>query len=223
MMNNCKINKNKCRVTSKLVVYLNKEGRYVKLSSKIFFKFSSLIIIFALCVSFIIPSDEVSAAEIDDSTSTVLSDIPESVDFDLTKNEKQEFTFVDDEGNEVTYGAEPVSENVLPSDNNHVILPMASYPISSGKSTWHIYHYSGAINMSYYITISRSGSTAKITNAYNLSVTLIGYSENNRQFGFTSKKAEYTGSAILFNAFLSLSIRLTATVSGTTLKTSAKS
>ncbi len=36
-MNNCKINKNKCRVTSKLVVYLNKEGRYVKLSSKIFF------------------------------------------------------------------------------------------------------------------------------------------------------------------------------------------
>jgi len=145
-------------------------------------------------------------------------EIPESVDFDLSKNENQEFTFIDENGDEVTFGAEPVLE-----ENEGGYSTLATYPISSGYSTWKIYHYSGAINMSYYIKIYRSGSTSKITDAYNLSVTLIGYTERNKSFWFTPLKAEYSGSAALFNSVLSISIRLTATVSRSTLTTSAQS
>lgn len=141
--------------------------------------------------------------------------VPESVDFDLSKSEKQEFTFINENGEEVVYGAEPV---VVEDEVNL----FGTQKIGMGKSTWKIYWYTGAVNMAYYIDVNRTSSSTKITKAYSLSVNLVGYTESNRQFGYTSSKAEYSGTAVLFNSIGSLSIRLTATVSGSTLTTKAK-
>lgn len=172
-----------------------------------------LMVTLTLFVSMITPGLKVSAATIDPIDLT--PDTHESVNFDLNKNQKQEFTFIDENGEKVTYGAEPVI-------TEEQITPFANHTIGMGKSTWKIYWYNGAVNMSYYIDINRTSSSTRITNAYDLSVNLIGYTESNRSFGFTSSKAEYSGTAVLFNFLGSLSIRLTATVSGNTLTTKAK-
>jgi hypothetical protein len=140
--------------------------------------------------------------------------------FDLTKNEKQEFRYVDENGEEVIYGAEPVLFNEGEELTINSNLTRQN-PISYGSSTWKIYVYSGSINMSYYINIYRTSYSTKITDAYDLWTAFIGYTENNVVFGHTSTKAEYTSSANLFNSWASIRIRLTATVSGGTLTTSA--
>ena len=185
---------------------------------KKFLKINSLVIVInVLFVSFFLSSFNVSA----EMNGSILSeDVPESVDFDLTKNEVQEFTFTDEDGNEVTFGVEPVE---LPEENEGQISTLGTETISMGTSTWKIYHYSGAINMSYYIDIDRTSSNTSITDAYDLSVTLIEYTERNREFWFDSSKAEYTASAALFNSLVSITIWLKASVSGDTLTTSAKS
>ncbi|MFC4713426.1 DUF5626 family protein [Planococcus dechangensis] len=152
----------------------------------------------------------------------------EEVEFDLTKAEKQEFVFIGENGEEVTYGAEPViyelDDSVINSGGDIGILSnlTRTNTIKLGTSTWKIYIYSGSINMEYFINVSRTSSSTKITRAYDLWTMFVGYTENNRKFTFTSTRAEYTSTANLFNSFASISIRLTASVSGSTLTTSAK-
>jgi len=152
----------------------------------------------------------------------------EEVEFDLTKAEKQEFVFIGENGEEVTYGAEPIiyelDDSVKDSGEEMGILSnlTRTNTIKLGTSTWKIYIYSGSINMEYFINVSRTSSSTKITRAYDLWTMFIGYTENNRKFTFSSSRAEYTATANLFNSFASVSIRLTASVSGSTLTTSAK-
>lgn len=161
-----------------------------------------------------------TVSEMAQSESEVFLGIPESVGFDLTKLEKQEFTYIDENGDIATYGAEPV----VADENEGAFSIFGTYPISNGISTWKIYHYSGAINMSYRIKINRSSSSTVITDAYDLSVTLIGYSESDRYFGFTSSNAEYSATATLAKILpFSFTIWLKASVDGDTLTTRAKS
>lgn len=136
-------------------------------------------------------------------------------------------TFIDENGEEVVYGVEPVyieeTEPVLDDSGEIGTLEniRRTSTIGFGNSTWKIYVYSGSINMEYYINVSRTSSSTSITRAYDLWVLFLGYTENNRDFVFNSRRAEYTSTAHLFNSLASLSIRLTAEVSGSTLTTSA--
>lgn len=184
-------------------------------------KIGSLLMAFVLLVSLLFPTGSASAANVDKSLDESLTE-EVITEFDLNKPKKQEVTFINENGEEVVHGIEPIRS--LEYDNNDgVISPLSqSKPISKGSSTWKIYWYTGTANMSFYIDVYRSGDYARITNAYNLSVILIGYSENNRDFTWNSKKAEYTGTAVLFNAFASIPLRLTAEIKGTNLVTSAQ-
>lgn len=181
-------------------------------------KIGSLSLIsFVLLLSLLLPSGQnASAANVD----VPLDEELVSTEFDLTKLEKQEVTYVNENGEKVVHGIEPIIED---TDKKGVISPLSSTkPIQSGNSTWKIYWYVGTANMSFNIDVYRSGTSARITNAYNLSIILIGYSENNRSFTWGSNKAEYTGTAVLFNAYASLPLRLTAEIKGTNLVTSAQ-
>lgn len=151
--------------------------------------------------------------------------MPEAINFDLSKPEKQEVTYVNEAGEEVTFGIEPIMiDEELSTLIDFPCITNCSSPIDMGRSTWKIYSYSGAINMSYRIDINRTSSGASITDAYDLSVNLIGYSEDNRRFVYSSKKAEYSGTAVLAKYLpVSLSIMLIAEVNGSTLTTKAKS
>ncbi|MGD6959439.1 hypothetical protein ACQCWA_18055 [Rossellomorea aquimaris] len=80
--------------------------------------------------------------------------------------------------------------------------------------------------MSNRIDIYRSGSSAKITRGYDLSVTLVGYGESNRYLKASGRYAEYSASATLTMVItFSLAILLKAEISsdGKTLTIRAKS
>lgn len=165
----------------------------------------------------------------------VISTLPEEANFDLSKNEKQEVTYVDEEGKEITFGIEPIQEEsntALNEQSQLGVKPLASLlcidnctsKLPLGTSNWKIYSYSGTVNMSYRIVVNRTSSSTRITKAYDLSVTLIGYGESNRKFGFTSKKAEYSATVTLAKYFpVSLTVWLKAEVNGSTLTTRVKS
>lgn len=167
--------------------------------------------------------------------SVAISTLPEEASFDLSKPEKQEVTYVNENGEEITFGIEPIQEEStteLNEQNQLNVKPLANLlcvdnctsTLPLGTSTWKIYSYSGAVNMSYRIEVYRTSSSSSIRRAYDLSVTLIGYSESNRYFGFTSKQAEYSATVTLAKYLpVSLTVWLKAEVSGSTLTTRVKS
>lgn len=162
--------------------------------------FGFLVLVFAL---FTISKGEASASELERIDNTV-----EKTQIDLNKIEAQEIEYTDKNGRRVVIGAVPEEPE---------FETFSTKPIAKGTTNWNIYWYTGAVNMSYKIKINRTGNSAKITDAHSLSVTMVGYTESNRKFGFTSKKAEYSGTANLYKLPVSMSVRLTATISGTNL------
>ena len=87
--------------------------------------------------------------------------LPVEATFDLDKNEKQEVTYMNDSGEEVTFGIEPVIEE---GDNISVLcINNCTTPISTGNSTFKIYTYTRAVNISSHIKVNRTSSGSRIT------------------------------------------------------------
>lgn len=150
----------------------------------------------------------------------LVEELPDMASFDLTKGEKQEITYVNESGEEVTHGIEPIVEV---DDPSLFCINNCSNPIKKGTTTFNVYTYTGAVNMSYKVKVARPGNAVRIVDAYDLSVNLVGYTESNRKFEFNSRKAEYSGTITLFGVFpVQMSIYLVAEIEGTNLVTYAK-
>jgi hypothetical protein len=180
---------------------------------------------FALCLLvpfvFTTSNQRTEAAEINSivqPTDPASLIVPGEAEFDLTKGVAQEVSYIDANGNKVTMGAEP--EEV--ADETGKFLPMSTKTLPKGTSSWHIYWYTGSINMSYHIKVKRTSSYTHITSAYNLSITMIGYTESNRHFGHTNTTATYTGTAVIYGGWASISCMLKSHVSGSKLTITAR-
>lgn len=141
--------------------------------------------------------------------------ILETTSIDLNKLEKQEVTITDENGNEGVLGAEPVSD-----EGN--IGTLGVKPITKGTTSWHIYWYTGAVNMSYYLKVKRTGNSAIITKMYNRSAIGIGGTIQNQKFAATSKSAKFSGNFVVVGGYASINVYLKAWIKGTKMHTSAK-
>lgn len=171
----------------------------------------SLIAAFGLFFASTVFATETSAAEFDnDGVEEVVAE------FDLNKNEAQETTFINENGEQVTVGIIPVESDEISA------LSTSTHPIKLGNSSFKAYWYTAAINMSYYIDINRTSTSTRITNARDLYVLGVGYSISRDYWGFSSSKASFEGTATMYGGLLSLNVYLTSTVSGSTLTIKAK-
>lgn len=136
-----------------------------------------------------------------------------SLDLDLSNPDLQEQTVYLDNGEKVTIGIQPV----LTMDSR------ATYNLSSGNSTWRIYWATGFVNFEYYINVNLTGSTSKITKAYNPSYATVGSKVNSSKLTSNSTSATYNLKGEV-NAvgvtWISYSTNLIAKVSGKKLTTS---
>lgn len=166
-------------------------------------KICSLIIALVL-IGTIIPSASAASLPTPQEKTMTLFDSETTFSFDLSQNCKQEETIILPNGEVGYLGIEPVS-----------VETRASYPNASGQ--WHIYWYTGVINIGYYIDISNS----KITNAYGQHhltfvavVTGNGLSHTSTQAtGWWNYEVNVAGLASSANAYLY------ATMNGSTLET----
>lgn len=115
-----------------------------------------LITVFSiLFISF----NSVSAASLEKPEKPEKPNIDFKVGFDLQSNEVQEEVITDENGNYVgTIGIEPVPT-----------MSTLSSSVGYGNSTFKIYWYTAAVNLSYYINVYRSSVSpgySKITAAY---------------------------------------------------------
>ncbi|WP_146551788.1 MULTISPECIES: DUF5626 family protein [Rummeliibacillus] len=182
---------------------------------KKFIKLFVVALSFAVGITLLSP-DLLASAKTNDENELV-TDQDSEIKIDLSNGNTQESTYVDENGTKVTFGAEPELE-----DNEGVIMPLSTETLPSGTSKWHIYWYSGAVNMSYHIKVKRTSSSTKILDAYDLSVSSFGYSLSDTSFTHTSKKAEYSATATIYTGLFSLNVYLKASVSGKTLTIKAK-
>lgn len=167
----------------------------------------SVVAVFSVLLFSSIFVQKASASELTDV------DVDEVVkNFDLSKFETQEETFIDENGQEVTIGIEPEIG----------ITPYSTETLPMGKSTWKIYWYTAVVNQFYRIDVNRTSSSTKITNAYDLDVSGIGYSITQTYFGHTSSSAAFEGVAALWTGAFSYNIYLKSSVSGDTLTIKVK-
>lgn len=158
-----------------------------------------------------------SSIIVQQASASELTDPDEVVkNFDLLKFETQEQTFTDENGREVTIGIEPIK-------SESEITPFGTETLPMGTSTWNVYWYIGVVNQSYKIDVNRTSSSTKITNAYDLSVSGVGYSITQTYWGYTSSTAAFEGVASLWTGGFSYNIYLRSSVSGNTLTITAKS
>lgn len=172
-----------------------KSFRFIKISG-----FVGLCVLFIFALGFA-PGAHAFEEEDDNVTEAFAN-------FDLSKNEIQEHTFIDESGKEVTIGIEPIIEEG--AMGTFTTLPM-------GRSTWNVYWYTGAVNQSYKINVNRTSTSTRITNAYDLNFSGIGYSITRDAFWFNNSQAAFEGTATIYGGFFSMNIYLKSSVSGNTL------
>ncbi|CAM5213618.1 hypothetical protein UACE39S_04318 [Ureibacillus acetophenoni] len=120
--------------------------------------FSFLVVIYGMFL-FTTNETQVSAAELVDNQEPLLK-------FDITKNEPQETTFIDENGNEVTLSIEPVvKKKSLGSINANDY----GYLFPYGTSSYKVKGSNGLLTVTYYIDVfvsKVSDANSKILRAY---------------------------------------------------------
>lgn len=174
---------------------------------------------FGILISILFFSNVAFASELDSEDELV--DLPGyEATFDLNATEAQEQTFIDENGNVGTLGIEPII-----TDEESEVTPHAIQVPAGRARDYRIYWSTGLVNMEFYITVQRPNQSSNVTNILNanrLSVNVLGGTEDNRNFTWNSKLAEYTGSANVVGDFASIGLRLTAQIQGSLINTSAE-
>lgn len=160
------------------------------------------IMIFGLCN----PAYATDGGDFQMGTEVDTNDVLASAQFDLSVRAKQEATVILPNGETAVCGVEPVEQ---PSFYDETY--------ENAVGTWHIYWNAVAINVEYYITISKDG---KITDAYDQRHVTIGCVVTGCDLTFTSKKATGWWDYKVLDVFSKRGY-LYASMNGTTLTTSA--
>jgi len=101
------------------------------------------------------------------------------VQFDLTKQEKQEFTFENEKGQTVKVGMEPVKTFQIAKD----------YKIGKGYTTWNTYYDVGSLMGSFYATIYvPNKGYSQITKVYNPQNRAVGGTIKDDDLSIVRKK-----------------------------------
>ncbi len=131
--------------------------------------------------------------------------------FDITKNELQESTFIDDEGNEITFSIEPIVKQISIFD--------AGYLFPYGTSSYKVKGSNRLLTVTYYIDVNVPKSNinnSKILDAYDEDYFCFGCTISDPELDHTSKTATFTCTTS-FLGNTSNSNRLRVTLNGNAL------
>lgn len=174
--------------------------------------FSFLIAMIGIFV-FTVNETQANAAELVDKQEPELT-------FDITKNEFQETTFVDGEGNEVTLSIEPViKQNTKKSSDFSTLATSSQYYFPYGTSTYKVKGTNGMLTATYYIDVNVPSTNiynSKITKAYDSNYFCVGCTISDPKLVYTSSSATFTCTTS-FLGYTSNSNRLRVILSGNVL------
>jgi hypothetical protein len=147
--------------------------------------------------------------------------------FDLTKNEIQQSTIINEEGEEITITIEPIDTPItnIGKSASSSITPLASHLFPYGTSTYKVSAYTPYLGISYYIKVyvpSGNIDGSKITSAYDANYWIIGGYLSNTKLTRSNKEAKYSADAIWMGGLGAANVYLKATLSGNKLTTSSR-
>ncbi len=145
--------------------------------------FSFLIVMFGLVV-FTGNETPVSAAELEEEP---------ALTFDITKDEFQETSYVDEEGNEVTLSIEPVIKQE--TGNYSTQASDAQYSFPYGTSSYKVKGTNGMLTATYYVDVNvprTNINNSTIKDAYDENYFCFGCEISSPDLDFGSKWAEFT-------------------------------
>ncbi|MCS0824726.1 DUF5626 family protein [Cytobacillus firmus] len=170
------------------------------------------------------PSKASAAEEL--SVPSTISDDTKTVelDFNLFTDDKQQTTFINDNGEEITITVERVPESQTKTSNTDIIAYGSTHYLPYGTTKYKVSASSPVIGMSFYVDVnvpSTNINNSKILKAYDKSHWVIGGYLYDHNLTKSDKSAKYDANVTWLGGLGGASCYVKASLSGNVITTTA--